>query len=71
LILCFFLGFCFVLGGLAVASNPSLYYGVVGLVIASDAGCGCLLSLGAAFVSLVLFIVYLGGMLVVFVYSVS
>nr|QOD97700.1 NADH dehydrogenase subunit 6 [Nycticryphes semicollaris] len=66
-----FLGLCFVLGGLAVASNPSPYYGVVGLVLASVAGCGWLLSLGVSFVSLVLFMVYLGGMLVVFVYSVS
>nr|YP_009111946.1 NADH dehydrogenase subunit 6 [Ardeola bacchus]AHN95831.1 NADH dehydrogenase subunit 6 [Ardeola bacchus] len=66
-----FLGSCFVLGGLAVASNPSPYYGVVGLVVGSVVGCGWLLSLGASFISLVLFLVYLGGMLVVFVYSVS
>nr|ANW84166.1 NADH dehydrogenase subunit 6 [Poecile palustris] len=66
-----FLGLCFVLGGLAVASNPSPYYGVVGLVLASIAGCGWLVSLGVSFVSLVLVMVYLGGMLVVFVYSVS
>nr|YP_009318440.1 NADH dehydrogenase subunit 6 [Columba rupestris]ACS37282.1 NADH dehydrogenase subunit 6 [Columba livia]AHI51984.1 NADH dehydrogenase subunit 6 [Columba livia]AHJ80959.1 NADH dehydrogenase subunit 6 [Columba livia]AIH00439.1 NADH dehydrogenase subunit 6 [Columba livia]AKG26677.1 NADH dehydrogenase subunit 6 [Columba livia] len=67
----FFLGFSFVLGGLGVASNPSPYYGVVGLVVASVTGCGWLLSLGVSFMSLVLFMVYLGGMLVVFVYSVS
>nr|YP_009155393.1 NADH dehydrogenase subunit 6 [Oreotrochilus melanogaster]AIY56525.1 NADH dehydrogenase subunit 6 [Oreotrochilus melanogaster]QOD98182.1 NADH dehydrogenase subunit 6 [Oreotrochilus melanogaster] len=66
-----FLGLCFVLGGLAVASNPSPYYGVVGLVLSSVVGCGWLMSLGLSFVSLVLFMVYLGGMLVVFVYSVS
>nr|YP_009108175.1 NADH dehydrogenase subunit 6 [Vanellus vanellus]AIU56283.1 NADH dehydrogenase subunit 6 [Vanellus vanellus] len=66
-----FLGVCFVLGSLAVASNPSPYYGVVGLVLASVVGCGWLLSLGVSFVALVLFMVYLGGMLVVFVYSVS
>nr|YP_009629989.1 NADH dehydrogenase subunit 6 [Culicicapa ceylonensis]QBO26185.1 NADH dehydrogenase subunit 6 [Culicicapa ceylonensis] len=66
-----FLGLCFVLGGLAVASNPSPYYGVVGLVVASVAGCGWLVSLGVSFVSLALVMVYLGGMLVVFVYSVS
>nr|AIR93034.1 NADH dehydrogenate subunit 6 [Pomatorhinus superciliaris] len=65
------LGILFVLGGLAVSSNPSPYYGVVGLVVASIAGCGWLVSLGASFVSLVLVMVYLGGMLVVFVYSVS
>nr|YP_009584274.1 NADH dehydrogenase subunit 6 [Rallus aquaticus]YP_010570503.1 NADH dehydrogenase subunit 6 [Rallus indicus]QBL56302.1 NADH dehydrogenase subunit 6 [Rallus aquaticus]UZG66016.1 NADH dehydrogenase subunit 6 [Rallus indicus] len=69
--LMYFLGVCFVLGGLAVASNPSPYYGVVGLVLASVVGCGWLLSLGLSFVSLVLFMVYLGGMLVVFLYSVS
>ncbi|NXV86470.1 NU6M oxidoreductase, partial [Calonectris borealis] len=61
--------FCF--RGLAVVSNLSLYYGVVGLVLVSVIGCGWWLSLGISFVSLVLFMVYLGGMLVVFVYSVS
>nr|AUR26770.1 NADH dehydrogenase subunit 6 [Climacteris picumnus]AUR27017.1 NADH dehydrogenase subunit 6 [Climacteris picumnus] len=66
-----FLSLCFVLGGLAVASNPSPYYGVVGLVLASVVGCGWLVSLGVSFISLVLVMVYLGGMLVVFVYSVS
>nr|AWD84288.1 NADH dehydrogenase subunit 6 [Buceros rhinoceros silvestris]QOD97183.1 NADH dehydrogenase subunit 6 [Buceros rhinoceros] len=66
-----FLGFAFILGSLAVASNPSPYYGVVGLVLASVVGCGWLLSLGTSFIALVLFMVYLGGMLVVFVYSVA
>nr|YP_009227810.1 NADH dehydrogenase subunit 6 [Orthopsittaca manilatus]AIA76841.1 NADH dehydrogenase subunit 6 [Orthopsittaca manilatus] len=66
-----FLGVGFVLASLLVASNPSPHYGVVGLVFGSVVGCGWLVSLGASFVSLVLFMVYLGGMLVVFVYSVS
>nr|QXU60332.1 NADH dehydrogenase subunit 6 [Pternistis swainsonii] len=66
-----FLGVCFMLGALAVASNPSPYYGVVGLVLASVVGCGWLVNLGVSFISLVLFMIYLGGMLVVFVYSVS
>ncbi|ADX43876.1 NADH dehydrogenase subunit 6 (mitochondrion) [Meleagris gallopavo] len=66
-----FLGICFMLGVLAVASNPSPYYGVVGLVVASVVGCGWLVNLGVSFISLALFMVYLGGMLVVFVYSVS
>ncbi|NWZ15962.1 NU6M oxidoreductase, partial [Agelaius phoeniceus] len=64
-----FLGMCFVLGGLAVAPNPSSYYRVLGLVVAV-AGCGWLVSLGVPFVSLVLVMVYLEGMLVVFVYLV-
>nr|WML69035.1 NADH dehydrogenase subunit 6 [Amazona leucocephala]WML69048.1 NADH dehydrogenase subunit 6 [Amazona leucocephala]WML69061.1 NADH dehydrogenase subunit 6 [Amazona leucocephala]WML69074.1 NADH dehydrogenase subunit 6 [Amazona leucocephala]WML69087.1 NADH dehydrogenase subunit 6 [Amazona leucocephala] len=66
-----FLGVGLVLAALLVASNPSPYYGVVGLVFGSVVGCGWLMSLGVSFVSLVLFMVYLGGMLVVFVYSVS
>ncbi|KGL77338.1 NADH-ubiquinone oxidoreductase chain 6, partial [Tinamus guttatus] len=66
-----FLGVCFVLGALTVASNPSPYYGVMGLVVGSVAGCGWLVSSGVSFISLALFLVCLEGMLVVFVYSVS
>nr|YP_009561805.1 NADH dehydrogenase subunit 6 [Anthus richardi]QAT97705.1 NADH dehydrogenase subunit 6 [Anthus richardi] len=66
-----FLGLCFFLGGLAVASNPSPLYGVMGLVGAAVAGCGGLVNLGVSFGSLGLVMVYLGGKLVGFVYSVS
>ncbi|NXX31342.1 NU6M oxidoreductase, partial [Nicator chloris] len=66
-----FLGLCFVLGGLAAASNPSLYSGEVGLVLASIAGCGWFLNLGVSFMSLVLSMVHLGGMSVDYVYSLS
>ncbi|NWH95301.1 NU6M oxidoreductase, partial [Aegithalos caudatus] len=66
-----FLGLCFVLGRLAVASNPSVYSGEVGLVLASIAGGGLVLSLGVSFMSLVLFMVYLGRMSVDYVYSLS
>ncbi|NXR65495.1 NU6M oxidoreductase, partial [Rhadina sibilatrix] len=65
-----FLGLCFVLGVLAVASNASLYSGEVGLVLASVAGYGWFLSLGIS-MSLMLFMVYLGGMSVDYVYSLS
>nr|BBU26109.1 NADH dehydrogenase subunit 6 [Ichthyscopus lebeck] len=58
-----------VVGLVGVASNPSPYYGALGLVAASGMGCGALLSLGGSFLSLVLFLIYLGGMLVVFAYS--
>ncbi|NXP01330.1 NU6M oxidoreductase, partial [Certhia brachydactyla] len=61
----------FILGELAVASNPSYYYGMVGLVLASVAVCEWLMSPGTSFVLLVLFLVYLGRTLVGFVYSVS
>nr|YP_009355518.1 NADH dehydrogenase subunit 6 [Uranoscopus japonicus]BAX03823.1 NADH dehydrogenase subunit 6 [Uranoscopus japonicus]BBU26122.1 NADH dehydrogenase subunit 6 [Uranoscopus japonicus] len=58
-----------VLGLIAVASNPSPYYGALGLVAAAGMGCGVLLGYGGCFMSLVLFMIYLGGMLVVFAYS--
>lgn len=65
-----FLGLCFVLGGLGVVFNFFFYYGVIGLVVVVVVGCGWLVSLGVFFVFLVLVMVYLGGMLVVFVYLV-
>nr|WNH21723.1 NADH dehydrogenase subunit 6 [Doratonotus megalepis] len=57
-------------GGLiAVASNPSPYFAALGLVVVAGLGCGVLVSYGGPFLSLVLFLIYLGGMLVVFAYS--
>nr|BAN81594.1 NADH dehydrogenase subunit 6 [Esox niger] len=58
-----------VLGLVAVASNPAPYFAALGLVIAAGAGCGVLVGHGGSFLSLVLFLIYLGGMLVVFAYS--
>nr|WNH20619.1 NADH dehydrogenase subunit 6 [Bathyuroconger vicinus] len=57
-----------VLGVVAVASNPSPYFAALGLVLAAAGGCGLLAGYGGSFVSLVLFLIYLGGMLVVFAY---
>nr|YP_009048526.1 NADH dehydrogenase subunit 6 [Aprasia parapulchella]AHL17034.1 NADH dehydrogenase subunit 6 [Aprasia parapulchella] len=67
----FLLSLCVVLGLVGVASNPSPFFGAVGLVLAAGCSCGVLVLLGSSFVSLVLFLVYLGGMLVVFAYSVA
>nr|YP_002154554.1 NADH dehydrogenase subunit 6 [Aplocheilus panchax]BAG69257.1 NADH dehydrogenase subunit 6 [Aplocheilus panchax] len=61
--------FGLVLGLAAVASNPSPYFGALGLVVVAGVGCGVLASYGGSFLSLVLFLIYLGGMLVVFAYS--
>nr|YP_008239299.1 NADH dehydrogenase subunit 6 [Micropercops swinhonis]AGQ17403.1 NADH dehydrogenase subunit 6 [Micropercops swinhonis] len=58
-----------IIGLVAVASNPSPYFAAFGLVIVSGVGCGVLVGHGAPFLSLVLFLIYLGGMLVVFAYS--
>nr|YP_010948010.1 NADH dehydrogenase subunit 6 [Diplospinus multistriatus]WMI34986.1 NADH dehydrogenase subunit 6 [Diplospinus multistriatus] len=59
----------FILGLVVVASNPSPYFAALGLVVVAGAGCGVLLWYGGSFLSLVLFLIYLGGMMVVFAYS--
>nr|QGZ08746.1 NADH dehydrogenase subunit 6 [Chaenophryne sp. CLS4E]WNH24146.1 NADH dehydrogenase subunit 6 [Chaenophryne longiceps] len=61
--------FGLVLGLVAVASNPSPYFAALGLVVVAGLGCGVLVGYGGSFLSLVLFLIYLGGMLVVFAYS--
>nr|YP_008593702.1 NADH dehydrogenase subunit 6 [Rexea nakamurai]BAN83709.1 NADH dehydrogenase subunit 6 [Rexea nakamurai] len=67
-LMCLFL--CgFVLGLVAVASNPSPYFAAMGLVVVSGMGCAVLCNYGGSFLSLVLFLIYLGGMLVVFAYT--
>nr|YP_010503081.1 NADH dehydrogenase subunit 6 [Hyphessobrycon socolofi]UXD78964.1 NADH dehydrogenase subunit 6 [Hyphessobrycon socolofi] len=58
-----------VISMVAVASNPAPYFAALGLVVAAGAGCGILVWYGGSFLSLVLFLIYLGGMLVVFAYS--
>nr|YP_009441302.1 NADH dehydrogenase subunit 6 [Gobiomorus maculatus]ATN23296.1 NADH dehydrogenase subunit 6 [Gobiomorus maculatus] len=59
----------FISGLIVIASNPSPYFGALGLVVASGVGCGVLVMKGGSFLALVLFLIYLGGMLVVFAYS--
>nr|NP_739709.1 NADH dehydrogenase subunit 6 [Lamprogrammus niger]BAC23253.1 NADH dehydrogenase subunit 6 [Lamprogrammus niger] len=61
--------FGLVLGLVVVASNPSPYFAALGLVVVAGMGCGVLVGHGGPFLSLVLFLIYLGGMLVVFAYS--
>nr|AGN71035.1 NADH dehydrogenase subunit 6 [Arthroleptis poecilonotus] len=61
---------CLLAGMMAVASNPSPYFGAFGLVWGAGVGCFILVEdAGGSFVSLLLFLIYLGGMMVVFAYS--
>nr|YP_002332307.1 NADH dehydrogenase subunit 6 [Podarcis siculus]AAY18767.1 NADH dehydrogenase subunit 6 [Podarcis siculus]ACJ54996.1 NADH dehydrogenase subunit 6 [Podarcis siculus] len=62
---------CLVVSLIGVASNPSPNFGAGNLVVSASVGCGILILLGSSFVSLVLLLIYLGGMLVVFAYSVA
>nr|YP_010960572.1 NADH dehydrogenase subunit 6 [Eucinostomus gula]WNH21463.1 NADH dehydrogenase subunit 6 [Eucinostomus gula]WNH37975.1 NADH dehydrogenase subunit 6 [Eucinostomus gula] len=68
-----FITFVFLFGSLGgllgVAANPSPFFAALGLVVAAGMGCGVLAMHGGSFLSLVLFLIYLGGMLVVFAYS--
>nr|WNH21632.1 NADH dehydrogenase subunit 6 [Tigrigobius macrodon] len=57
------------MGLVVVASNPSPYFAAFGLVVVSGMGCGLMTVCGGTFLSLILFLIYLGGMLVVFAYS--
>nr|WNH22386.1 NADH dehydrogenase subunit 6 [Enchelyopus cimbrius] len=57
-----------ILGLISVASSPSPYFAALGLVLVAGVGCGILMGHGGSFLSLVLFLIYLGGMLVVFAY---
>nr|YP_010933594.1 NADH dehydrogenase subunit 6 [Ptychadena nuerensis]WKT09037.1 NADH dehydrogenase subunit 6 [Ptychadena nuerensis] len=59
---------CLILGIFGVASNPSPYFAALSLVVGAGAGCFVMVKGGLTFLSLVLFLIYLGGMMVVFAY---
>nr|ADP68438.1 NADH dehydrogenase subunit 6 [Lepilemur aeeclis] len=65
----FLLSVVFVLGFMSFSSKPSPIYGGVGLVVSGAVGCTIIMGFGGSFVGLMVFLVYLGGMLVVFGYT--
>nr|YP_003724.1 NADH dehydrogenase subunit 6 [Rhyncholestes raphanurus]CAD48224.1 NADH dehydrogenase subunit 6 [Rhyncholestes raphanurus] len=56
-------------GFVAFASKPSPVYGGLSLVASGGLGCAMMVCLEDTFLGLVVFLVYLGGMLVVFGYT--
>nr|UUA63302.1 NADH dehydrogenase subunit 6 [Myotis riparius] len=63
------LSIIFVVGFLGFSSKPSPIYGGVGLIVSGGVGCGIVVSFNGSFLGLMVFLVYLGGMLVVFGYT--
>nr|NP_127488.1 NADH dehydrogenase subunit 6 [Echinosorex gymnura]AAK64233.1 NADH dehydrogenase subunit 6 [Echinosorex gymnura] len=59
----------FVVGFAVFASKPSPIFGGVGLIISGGVGCGIVLNYGGSFLGMLVFLIYLGGMLVVFGYT--
>nr|YP_010455606.1 NADH dehydrogenase subunit 6 [Lonchophylla concava]UUA63263.1 NADH dehydrogenase subunit 6 [Lonchophylla concava]UUA63419.1 NADH dehydrogenase subunit 6 [Lonchophylla concava] len=65
----FILSIIFVLSFVGFSSKPSPIYGGLGLIVGGGVGCSIVLSFNGPFLGLMVFLIYLGGMLVVFGYT--
>nr|YP_010029196.1 NADH dehydrogenase subunit 6 [Thamnomys kempi]QOU10163.1 NADH dehydrogenase subunit 6 [Thamnomys kempi] len=65
----FILSLLFLTGCLGLALKPSPIYGGFGLIISGFMGCLMVLGVGGSFLGLMVFLIYLGGMMVVFGYT--
>nr|YP_009646908.1 NADH dehydrogenase subunit 6 [Conepatus chinga]QCX31738.1 NADH dehydrogenase subunit 6 [Conepatus chinga] len=65
----FILSVVFVMGFVGFSSKPSPIYGGLALIVSGSIGCAVVLCFGGSFLGLMVFLIYLGGMLVVFGYT--
>lgn len=65
----YLLSILFVLGFVGFSSKPSPIYGGLGLIVSGGVGCGVVTYFGGSFLGLIVFLIYLGGILVVFGYT--
>nr|QIP53238.1 NADH dehydrogenase subunit 6 [Scotonycteris bergmansi] len=65
----FILSVVFVVGSVGFSSKPSPIYGGVGLIVSGGVGCGIVMNFNGSFLGLMVFLIYLGGMMVVFGYT--
>nr|QHB77713.1 NADH dehydrogenase subunit 6 [Hylomyscus denniae vulcanorum]QHB77726.1 NADH dehydrogenase subunit 6 [Hylomyscus denniae vulcanorum] len=65
----FVLSLLFLAGCIGLALKPSPIYGGLGLIISGFVGCLIVLGFGGSFLGLLVFLIYLGGMMVVFGYT--
>nr|AHN49910.1 NADH dehydrogenase subunit 6 [Lophocebus aterrimus] len=65
----FALSVVLVMGFVGFSSKPSPIYGGLALVISGMVGCMVILGYGGAYLGLMMFLIYLGGMMVVFGYT--
>nr|QRZ02703.1 NADH dehydrogenase subunit 6 [Papio cynocephalus] len=65
----FTLSVMLVMGFVGFSSKPSPIYGGLALVVSGVVGCMIILSYGGTYLGLMMFLIYLGGMMVVFGYT--
>lgn len=64
----FTLSIIFVISFIGFSSKPSAIYGGLVLIVSGGVGCGIVMNFGGSFLGLMVFLIYLGGMLVGFGY---
>ena len=64
-----YLSIIFVIGFVRFSSKPSPIYGGLGLIVSGGVCCGITLNFGGSFLGLMVFLIYLGGIIVVFGYT--